>query len=483
MQGDQQLQDFKEKFKECNDKFETVFKLTSAASKIINSDLIIVKVNKALTELLGYSAEEIEGTKILDYACESDKAHWHNMQDELWTRQVPFFKLQACLYKKDRSVVWVDVTTVLYKDEGKSFGFTVLDDVTGLKQFEASQKRLNFALRYSGTAVWELNLKSNQVVRSEGHDQIFGIAVQVGEWKLEDYYAYIREEDLPDFKSAMRSISAGGSLDIKVRLVTNDSSLKWLNFKGKAEAGEQGDPVKILGLISDITRDKIIERYKDDFISIASHELKTPVTSLKGALQMLDKMKEEVPERLKMMILQSNKSVDRISSLIDDLLNASRVYREQLELNIDKVNLYQLAERCRLQTGNFDSRRIVLSGDSDLEICADEERVERVLINLLNNAVKYAPESQEIRITFEDQGNAVKICVIDQGPGIASEKLPLLFDQYYQDTGSGAKYSGLGLGLFVSAEIIKKHGGKIGVLSEAGLGSSFWFTLPKIEPG
>jgi PAS domain S-box-containing protein len=130
IQEKNELDDFEKRFRECDAKFNTIFDLTSVSSKIIRSDLTILKVNRAFCELLGYPAEEIAGTKILDHACEAYIAHWHDLQEALWSKRVPFFKLQACLYRKDRSLVWVDVTTILYNDQGETFGFTVLDDIS-----------------------------------------------------------------------------------------------------------------------------------------------------------------------------------------------------------------------------------------------------------------------------------------------------------------------------------------------------------------
>jgi PAS domain S-box-containing protein len=479
MQKQVNHKDFEKKFLECEDKFNTIFKLTSAASKIIAADLTIVKVNEALTDLLGYSAEEIEGTKILDHACEEYKKHWHELQMALWSREVPFFKLQACLVRKDTSIAWVNVTTILFKDEGETFGFTVLDDITGLKHFEASEKRLNVALKYSKMAVWELDLKDNVVYRSDGHDEIFGYKKQQESWRIETYYPHIWEEDIAKFKTAIASLAGGHAVDLQVRLVTPDGAVKWVNFQGKTETDAHGKPMKLLGTITDITRDKLAERHKDDFISIASHELKTPITSLKTSLQLLDKMKEDLSDRLKALILHANRSVDKIVLLIDDLLNASKTYKDQLNLKKTNFNLNGLVEECCDHLRIVGTRAITISGEDNLEINADAERIGRVIVNFLSNAVKYAPESTEIRIQIEQGQDMAKVSVTDQGQGIAAEKLPLLFDRYYQANSDDHQYSGLGLGLYISAEIIKKHGGEIGVNSEPGKGSTFWFTVPK----
>jgi two-component system CheB/CheR fusion protein len=113
-------------------------------------------------------------------------------------------------------------------------------------------------------------------------------------------------------------------------------------------------------------------------------------------------------------------------------------------------------------------------------IHADSERIGRVLTNLISNAVKYAPSSPEIKVELNDEATFVKVSVADKGPGIGPEKIPLLFDRYYQADDHQAQYSGLGLGLFICANIIRKHEGEIGVDSEPGQGSTFWFTVPKL---
>jgi two-component system CheB/CheR fusion protein len=479
MQEKNEPNDFEKRFHECDAKFNTIFDLTSVASKIIRSDLTILKVNKAFCELLGYLPEEIEGTKILDHACEEYIVHWYRLQEELWSKKVPHFKLEACLYRKDRNFVWVDVTTILYNDQGDTYGFTVLDDISGLKKHQESEKRLNVALKYSDTAVWELNLETNEVFRSADHDQIFGYAQRQPHWTLENYYPHIAEQDLPAFKTAIQHIETQGGIDVQVRLVRADGILRWLNIKGKTETNKNGKAVKLIGVINDITKDKIIERHKDDFIGIASHELKTPVTSLKASLQLLDRSPEPQSERNRMLLSQANKGINRISLIIDDLLNAGKNYSDQLEFRKTTFNLYELAQEICDQFVPSETQTVTLNGDKEMIIQADSERVGRVLTNLISNAIKYAPDSAKIKVELQDEATFVKVSVTDKGPGISKEKIPLLFDRYYQADTQQTQYSGLGLGLFICANIIRKHGGEIGVDSELGQGSTFWFTLPK----
>ena len=171
-------------------------------------------------------------------------------------------------------------------------------------------------------------------------------------------------------------------------------------------------------------------------------------------------------------------SMEKMSLLIDDLLNVNRLTDGNLHLILTNFNGYDmLAEICgpiRMEG----KHKLILSGNKNLIINADQTRLEQVVINFVNNAVKYAPDSEEIFLNISQQDNMVKIAVRDTGPGIHSAQIPFLFDRYYRINHEGTFYSGLGLGLYISSEIIKKHGGTIGVESEVGKGSTFWFCLP-----
>ncbi len=121
---------------------------------------------------------------------------------------------------------------------------------------------------------------------------------------------------------------------------------------------------------------------------------------------------------------------------------------------------------------------IITTGNLDLKVYADAEKIEQVIVNFVNNAVKYAPDSKDIHVSIDKVENMARVSVKDEGPGISADNLPHLFDRYYRVDSNGIRYSGLGLGLYISAEIIKKHEGQIGVDSKIGEGSAFWFTIP-----
>lgn len=478
MEHNKPEKDYKDRYEECNGRFEDIFEYTSAASKVINSDLKILKVNQALVDLLGYTESEILGTEIMEYACKEVVHHWQDLQHAMWKEGKQHFKLDACLMRKDGSLAWVHVTTVLFQQEGEYFGFTVLDDFTYQKDLEETEQRLSMALENSRMAVWEMDLKEETIIHTAGFKQLFGIQDPLKSWHKEQLLRQFLNEDAEKFAEALQHINSESTFDFQGRIQTADGLVRWVYLQGKTAGERDGQATKILGTITDITKEKLAERDKDDFISIASHELRTPITAMKASLQLLDTMKQAQSPKAAGLIAQANRSMHKITSLIDDLLNVNNLKEGQLRLKKTRFRIGSAIDDCCLHVtteGVFD---INISGDLDSEIEADSERIQQVIINLVNNAMKYAHGSKEIWIDVENHGAAVKVAVTDQGPGIAEEKIPFLFDRFYRADISSGQYSGMGLGLYISAEIIRRHKGQIGVESTLGMGSTFWFTLP-----
>lgn len=300
---------------------------------------------------------------------------------------------------------------------------------------------------------------------------------QTKEW---GYQKVIHPDDLQnalDQYMSIRESSDGGEFQIRGRRA--DGVYRWHLIRLMPIKHEENEVLLWAGTATDIHELRLLQQQKDDFISIASHELKTPITSLKASLQLLNRMKDNPsPKMLPTLIVQANKSLDKVSVLIEDILNASKVNEGQLHINQKLFIISELINECCHYIRIEDKYTINTEGDMELQVYADAERVNQVVINFINNAIKYAPESKEIQIHIEKVNDMAKVSVIDQGPGIPHEKISHLFERYYRVDSSGMQYSGLGLGLYISAEIIKKHNGKIGVDSELNKGSTFWFTLP-----
>jgi PAS domain S-box-containing protein len=294
--------------------------------------------------------------------------------------------------------------------------------------------------------------------------------------------AVIYPEDLQmaleGFSSIFKNVD-GGELQMRIR--RSDDIFRWHLIRLMPIKAEKDSIQLWVGTATDIQELRLLQQYKDDFISIASHEIKTPITSLKGSLQMLDRIKDNPPSELSLKLLaQASKSLAKINVLIEDLLNASMANQGQLNISRQKFKLHDLISSCVAEL-DLNSHTITIRGDQHTEVLADTIRIEQVLINFVTNALKYAPDSKAISIAIEKEKDHIKVSVTDYGPGIPTEKIKYLFDRYYQVSNAGLLYTGLGLGLYICEEIIKKHSGQIGATSELNHGSTFWFTLPLID--
>jgi two-component system sensor histidine kinase/response regulator len=233
-------------------------------------------------------------------------------------------------------------------------------------------------------------------------------------------------------------------------------------------------------LLKEIDFRKKAERKKDEFISIASHELKTPLTSVKGYMQLLERNLDKGDiVTVKRHLDKAQIQLEKLNDLIADLLDISKIESGKLKFNKKLFNinimLDNLIEIMHQSNPDF---KIVKIGSVAEEIYADETRIEQVIINFLTNAIKYSPGTEEVHINLERFGDNIYLGVRDFGIGIAPDMQQQVFDKFYRVEETAIHFQGLGIGLFIAAEIIRRHGGKIGVKSQSGKGSEFYFNLP-----
>jgi len=216
------------------------------------------------------------------------------------------------------------------------------------------------------------------------------------------------------------------------------------------------------------------------FMSIASHELKTPITSMKASLQILERFAKESPDSQKMhpFIFNANKQVNRLTNLVKDLLDVTKIQNGRLEINKAPFLLNELIQEVINETTQLSQHQFIVQEMPEVYVNADATRIYQVLDNLLSNAAKYSASADRVHIYSEIGAKNVKICVKDFGPGIPKMNLPFLFDRFYRIQETNQAVQGLGLGLYICKEIIENHGGEIGAESDLGSGSVFWFTLP-----
>lgn len=234
-------------------------------------------------------------------------------------------------------------------------------------------------------------------------------------------------------------------------------------------------------LKQEIEHRKLLENKKDEFISIASHELKTPLTSVRGYLQLLERLPETAhSEKLKTYLTKTSTQLDKLRDLIDDLLDISKIESGKMKFNFQYISLEKLIENTIENISQMHPQHTFNRiGHVDCIVYGDEIRLEQVLVNYLTNAIKYAPNSKEIDVVCKlIKNNRVQIGVRDFGIGIPPDKVNQLFDKFYRVEESSYKFQGLGMGLYICKEIIARHHGEYGVESEVNKGSFFYFNLP-----
>src|SRR5450432_24225 len=219
-------------------------------------------------------------------------------------------------------------------------------------------------------------------------------------------------------------------------------------------------------------------RRKDEFMSIASHELKTPLASMKAYVQLLGRSIGK-DEKVKGYVDRTLAQINKLNSLIVDLLDTSRIENGKLKFNESLFNFSKLLkESVEIIGQTYPDYNIHVSGESNALVLGDEMRLEQVILNYMTNAIKYSPDRRELEIYSSLENNFLVVAVKDYGIGIPKENQADVFRKFYRAEGVAKHFQGLGIGLYICFEIIRRHNGKCWLESEPGKGSTFYFSLP-----
>lgn len=269
--------------------------------------------------------------------------------------------------------------------------------------------------------------------------------------------------------------------EVEFRIVHVDGTIHWCVATGKPQYDKNENFTGYIGACVDITEQKHLQQQKDDFIGIASHELKTPVTSIKAYTQILERMLlKKGANQEAGMISKMDAQINRLTNLIGDLLDVTKINSGKLQFNDRDFDFNELVrETVEDLQRTTEQHKLVMNLEDIGIVYADKERLGQVMTNLISNAIKYAPGTDQIIIQSKLSDDEVTFCVEDFGMGIAEDKLKHVFEQFYRVSGEMQHtFPGLGLGLYISAEIIKREHGRIWVNSIEGKGSKFCFALP-----
>ncbi|HEY6908420.1 MAG TPA: ATP-binding protein [Myxococcales bacterium] len=256
---------------------------------------------------------------------------------------------------------------------------------------------------------------------------------------------------------------------------------RWLRRLSVPVRGAAGEYVGRLMVYIDVTEQRELDRQRSDFLTVAAHELRTPLTPLSMYLQNIQRRLLRGDGIEPELITKARRQVERMSRLVEDLLDISRLESHRLQLAKEPVDVCELAQQVvadfRVPAQNHHIG--VHCGTPKVMVLGDRERLEQVLINLIQNAVKYSPLGGQIVVRVETRGAEARLSISDPGIGIPGDEQPRLFQRFFRAANATTRnYSGLGIGLFISNEIVQRHGGRFEVQSQVGAGSTFTFYLP-----
>jgi PAS domain S-box-containing protein len=296
-----------------------------------------------------------------------------------------------------------------------------------------------------------------------------------------------KEKCIEVYKNALRDRKGFYS---EYRLRRYDGQYRWIADNCVPRLSPTGEFAGFISACIDIDDQKRLEQRKDDFIKMASHELKTPITSIKGYVQLLLVLYEEMNDEkliaskgtVRSSLGTVSKQITKLTRLISDLLDMSRIESGKLDLNYSEFDPVLLVEETVQDVRHTSSRHnIIIHNEFEGTLEADRDRIAQVLVNLLTNAIKYSPAADTVDVFIAGDNNSISVSVADYGIGIKKNEQSRIFERFYRVEGKNElTYPGFGIGLFIASEIIQRHQGAIQVKSEKDKGSVFTFTLPLI---
>jgi two-component system, OmpR family, phosphate regulon sensor histidine kinase PhoR len=341
-----------------------------------------------------------------------------------------------------------------------------------------SREHFKFLADNIPTIVWTANEKgeieyfNNRWFEYTGKEKINSI---------NDLQALIHQDDKAAYMELWKNtVISGKAFEMVHRFKKADGEYRWHFSHALPYKNNSNEIVNWFGISTDIDEQQKALEKKDEFISIASHELKTPVTSIKGYVQILRfNFEKEGNINAAALLTKVDSQINKLSVLIGDLLDARKIENGQFQFHETSFDFNEMVNEIVEETGKaVIGRNIICQLEDTKTVKGDRTKIGQVISNFIDNAAKYSSPDTSIFVTTVNSGNTIKLSVQDFGMGITNEHQLKVFDRFFRVTGEKENtYGGLGLGLYISSEIIKRHNGKIGVKSERGKGATFYFEL------
>jgi PAS domain S-box-containing protein len=457
---------------------------------LLTPDGFVASWNTGAERITGWTCDEILGKHFSIFneagATLPDKAR--NELETAYTRGR--YEDYGWRLRKDGSRFWGnEILTPIYDKNKKFIGYSkVIRDLTERKRAEESLLRSREEFRTLANSlphvVWTADSNGFITYWNQSFYQYTGLTEKdIHNVKVPDT---VHPDDVENLRGLWReAVSTGTGFEAEFRLKSRTGEYRWHAGRAKPLKDPQGNVLKWIGSSLDIHERKLSAEKKDEFIGIAGHELRTPLTSIKAYAQLIERSIDSGDtETAKKYVNKAYTFIDKLNELIAELLDISKIQRGKMPFDLRTLNIDDLLKECvESYQLTITSHRIIVEGSTGAMIRADKPRLEQVISNYLSNAVKYSPGEDTVHVMLTRENDHVQISVKDHGIGIPEDQLNNVFNKFYRAENMSSSIQGLGLGLYISAEIVKLHGGKVGVTSEEGKGSDFWFRLPVYSAG
>ena len=457
-------------------------------------DFIITIANDAIIEIFG-KGKDIIGRQYFDIMPELVEQGYREVYNEVYTTGKPFVAIETPVNISHSGKMELRYYNLILqpqrnvKNQIEGIGI-IASEVTTQARFnikiKESEAHFKLLTDLMPEKISNTDPQGNVIYYNKKWMDYTGLTFE--ELKGRGWDKTIHPDDIEETSNRWKlSFETGNDFEIELRILNKNGEYKWHLSRAKAVKAESGEIKMWIGVNTDIQKIKDEVNRKQDFLSMVSHEVKTPLTSIKAYVQLLLTLiteKQEAllaPFPLKTSLVRIDKLISRMNRLVIDMLDLSRIEASRLELQINLFDLNKLVNQVveDILYTNPD-QAISISHEFDCSVSGDKDRIEQVIINIVNNAMKYSENGEgiEIRI-YKAPNKQVSVSVKDNGIGIAKKDQEKIFERFYRVDGKNEyTFPGFGIGLFIANEIIKRHNGFITIESVKGKGSTFTFTIP-----
>tara|TARA_R100001369_G_scaffold29172_4_gene52737 strand:+ start:226142 stop:230572 length:4431 start_codon:yes stop_codon:yes gene_type:complete len=473
---------------------EMIYSSPSLMAILEGEDFILTVANDAILQQLG-KGKGIIGKPYLEAVPELEEQGLGDFLRQVYKTGKPFYAHEMPINLVRNGKKELSYYNFVYQPQrdvkGKIMGVAIIaTEVTAQaelnKEIKESEARYHQMTDLVPDMITNATVDGEVFYFSKGWKDYTGWGLK--KIKKEGWGKLIHIEDLKEAKiNWQHSIKTGDNYEVELRILDKNGDFKWHLSRAVPVKNETGKILMWLGVNTQIQKLKDEEKRKEDFLKMVSHELKTPITSIKGYTQMLLSLVEDDNEaqrnslRIKPSLQRIDSQITRLTRLISEMLDIDRIKDSQLILQTETFNLNELVKHTVDDIESaYSQTNINVQIESNCMVNADRDRIGQVLINFVTNAIKYSPDDQNIKIkVFQTEDNSVSVSVKDRGIGIEKKDQKNIFKRFYRVSGKNEEtFAGFGIGLYLANDIIERHNGQVKVKSKKGKGSEFIFTLP-----